>query len=62
MPDWLRAFSEHQPVTLIVDAVRGLVLNQVDGGKILEALAWCIGILIVFVPLAVWAYGRRVGR
>src|ERR1700737_3214108 len=28
MPDWLRAFAEHQPVSLIVNAVRGLLLNQ----------------------------------
>ncbi|GCE31277.1 transport permease protein [Dictyobacter alpinus] len=62
MPDWLRAFAEHQPVSLIVDAVRGLLLNQADASTIWQALAWCIGILIVFIPLAVWAYGRRVAR
>lgn len=62
MPDWLRAFAEHQPVSLIVNAVRGLLLNQVDLTVILQALAWCAGILVVFIPLAVWAYGRRVAR
>ncbi|HEY5005260.1 MAG TPA: ABC transporter permease [Ktedonobacteraceae bacterium] len=62
MPDWLRAFAEHQPVSLIVNAVRGLLLNQADGSTIWQALAWCIGILIIFFPLAVWAYGRRTAR
>ena len=62
MPDWLRAFAEHQPVSLIVNAVRGLLLNQADSSTILQALAWCIGILIIFFPLAVWAYGRRTAR
>jgi ABC transporter DrrB family efflux protein len=62
MPDWLRAFAEHQPVSLIVNAVRGLLLNQPDASTIWQALAWCIGILIVFIPLAVWAYGRRIAR
>ncbi len=62
MPDWLRAFAEHQPVSLVVDAVRSLLLNQPDATKIWEAVAWCLGILIVFVPLAVLAYGRRTAR
>jgi len=62
MPSWLRAFAERQPVTLIVNAVRGLLLDKPDAGTILSALAWCIGILIVFIPVAVWAYGRRTAR
>src|SRR5579863_9404171 len=62
MHDWLRAFAEHQPVSLIVNAVRGLLLNQIDYATIWQALAWCVGILVVFVPVAVWAYGRRVAQ
>jgi ABC transporter DrrB family efflux protein len=62
MPSWLRAFAEHQPVSLVVNAVRGLLLNQVDSTTIWQALAWCLGILIIFFPLAVWAYGRRTAR
>ena len=62
MPTWLRTFAEHQPVSLIVNAVRGLLLNQPDASTIWQALAWCIGILVVFIPLAVWAYGRRTAR
>lgn len=62
MPTWLRTFAEHQPVSLIVNAVRGLLLNQADAATILQALAWCIGILVVFIPVSVWAYGRRTAR
>jgi ABC-2 type transport system permease protein/oleandomycin transport system permease protein len=62
MPDWLRVFAEHQPVSLIVNAVRGLLLNTPDATTIWQALAWCIGILVVFIPVAVWAYGRRIAR
>jgi ABC-2 type transport system permease protein/oleandomycin transport system permease protein len=62
MPTWLRVFAEHQPVSLIVNAVRGLLLNQPDASMIWQALAWCVGILIVFIPLSVWAYGRRISR
>jgi ABC-2 type transport system permease protein/oleandomycin transport system permease protein len=62
MPNWLRVFAEHQPVSLIVNAVRGLLLNTPDATTIWQALAWCIGILVVFIPVAVWAYGRRTAR
>jgi ABC-2 type transport system permease protein/oleandomycin transport system permease protein len=62
MPTWLRTFAEHQPVSLIVNSVRGLLLNHPDASTIWQALAWCIGILLVFIPLAVWAYGRRTAR
>ncbi len=62
MPTWLRVFAEHQPVTLLVNAVRGLLLNQPDAGTIWQALAWCLGILIVFIPLSVRVYGRRIAR
>ena len=42
MPSWLRAFAEHQPVSLIVNAVRGLLLNTPDASTIWQAVAWCI--------------------
>ncbi|HLY30697.1 MAG TPA: ABC transporter permease [Ktedonobacterales bacterium] len=61
-PDWLRAFANAQPVTQMVDAVRGLLLNQPDATTIWKALIWSVGILIVFIPLSVWAYGRRTTR
>lgn len=62
MPYGLRIFAEHQPVSLVVNAVRGLLLNQPDASTIWQAVAWCVGILVVFVPLAVWAYERRTAQ
>jgi ABC transporter DrrB family efflux protein len=62
MPGWLRVFAEHQPVSLLVNAVRGLLLNQPDASAIWQTLVWYIGILIVFIPLAIWVYSRRIAR
>jgi len=62
LPDWLRAFAQHQPVSLVMDAVRGLLLNQPDAWTIELALAWFVGLLVVFIPLCVWSYGQRVAR
>jgi ABC-2 type transport system permease protein len=58
MPDWLRVFAEHQPVTAAVDAVRALVLGGEWAGDVLASLAWTAGILLVFVPLSVSRYRR----
>jgi ABC-2 type transport system permease protein/oleandomycin transport system permease protein len=62
MPSWLRTFAEHQPVSVFVDAVRALLLGQPVGADGWQAVVWCAGILVVFIPLSVWLYGRRVGR
>jgi ABC transporter DrrB family efflux protein len=59
MPGWLRAFAEHQPVSVIISAVRGLLLNQPDAQVAWQAIAWCVGLLVVIIPLTIWAYGRR---
>lgn len=62
MPDWLRAFAENQPITQVVNAVRDWVLGHSAGSTGWTALAWCLGILVVFMPLAVAIYRRTPGR
>lgn len=60
MPGWLQAFAEHQPVSVTASAVRALVLGGPTASLVLQCLAWCAGILIVFVPIAVRLYRRAV--
>jgi ABC transporter DrrB family efflux protein len=62
MPGWLRAFADNQPITQVVDAVRGLLLDQPVGSAGWLALAWCVGILLVFVPLSISLYRRVAAR
>ena len=58
MPHWLRAFAEHQPVTLTVNAVRALCLGGPTLTPALQSLAWAAGMIAVFAPLAVVRYRR----
>ena len=60
MPSWLRVFAEHQPVSLVVNSVRALTQGGPTARWVIPALIWCVGMLIVFVPIAVWRY-RRAG-
>jgi len=59
MPGWLQAFSAHQPLTAIIDAVRALLLGLPAGSATSRALAWCAGILLAVVPPAVVRYRHR---
>jgi ABC transporter DrrB family efflux protein len=58
MPSWLQGFAKYQPVSVMASAVRGLCLGGPTAYWVLQSLAWIAGILIVFVPLAVWRYTR----
>jgi len=58
MPGWLQAFAEISPVTVCVDAVRGLLVTGEYATALWQAALWIGGILIVFIPLAVNRYLR----
>ncbi|HUY23211.1 MAG TPA: ABC transporter permease [Acidimicrobiales bacterium] len=63
LPGWLRAFANHQPVGVVINAMRALMVGPAAGvgstsGHVVEALAWCAGLLLVLAPLAVWRYRR----
>jgi ABC-2 type transport system permease protein len=66
MPGWLQAVAEHQPLTVMVDAVRTLTqgpaaevaLGHSAGWYVIRSLAWAAGVIAVFAPLAVARYRR----
>jgi ABC-2 type transport system permease protein/oleandomycin transport system permease protein len=62
MPRGLRVFAEHQPVTIAVDTLRSAALGQPLGAEAWQTLAWSIGILAVFFPVAVRLYQRRTSN
>jgi ABC transporter DrrB family efflux protein len=61
MPGWLQTFADINPVTVTVNALRALTLGGPTARPVLESLAWIVGILLVFVPLAVNRYRRAAG-
>jgi ABC-2 type transport system permease protein len=52
MPTWLRGFAGNQPVTPIVESLRGLLLDQPVGSAPWRAVAWCAGIVLCSVIAA----------
>jgi ABC transporter DrrB family efflux protein len=69
MPGWLQVWANHQPVTTVINAIRGLILGQ-DAStalglgdvttNVLGSVVWIVVLLGVFVPLAVRGY-RKAG-
>jgi ABC-2 type transport system permease protein/oleandomycin transport system permease protein len=60
MPRWLQPFAEHQPVSVTASAVRALMIGGPTTSYLLQSLAWCVAILVVFAPIAVRRYRRAV--
>jgi ABC transporter DrrB family efflux protein len=58
MPGWLQAFANNQPVTYVIDTMRGMALGGPIETPLWKSAVWLAGIFIVFLPLAVRAYRR----
>ncbi len=59
MNRFLKAFAENQPITHIIEATRALMLGTPVGNHGWLAVAWCIGVLIVAIPIATLLFRRR---
>jgi ABC-type multidrug transport system permease subunit len=60
MPGWLQGWVDINPVSKLADALRGLLSSGPVAGPVWTSLAWAAGLLVVFAPLAVRAFRRRV--
>lgn len=66
LPGWMQPFAEHQPVTVMSNAVRALALGDPAMAGlghtttywVTLSLIWSAGILAIFAPLAVARYRR----
>jgi ABC transporter DrrB family efflux protein len=67
MPSWMQPIAEHQPITVMTNAVRGLTQGQSAEALIghsaahdvVLSLIWTVAIVAVFAPLAFRRYSRR---
>jgi oleandomycin transport system permease protein len=60
MPGWLQAFVDVNPVTILADATRGLMVGGPVAGPLTGSLLWAAVFVAVFAPLSVWRFKRRV--
>lgn len=60
LPGFLHTWATISPISQLSDAARGLMLGGPVAGPVLASLAWLVGVVAVFFPLALYAYRRRV--
>ncbi|MCJ7782276.1 MAG: ABC transporter permease, partial [Acidimicrobiia bacterium] len=58
MPGWLQGFARWQPISVVADAARNLSNGVPAGDAVLWSVVWIIGLLVVFIPMAVAVYRR----
>jgi len=62
MPTWLQWISENQPVTPIIETIRGLLMGTPLGDSPWWALGWCAVILAFAFTWGAWLFRRKAGR
>ena len=62
MPDALRFFAENQPLTHVIEAIRGWLVGSPIGDSGWLGFAWCVGIILVSIPVATWLFRRQALR
>ncbi len=60
MPGWLQVFANHQPVSATANAARALTLGGETATYVWQAVAWDVGLLLVFGSIAVRLYRKAV--
>jgi ABC-2 type transport system permease protein len=62
MPAELRVFAENQPLTHVIQAMRSWLVGTPIGNSDWLAFAWCVGIIVVAIPIATWLFRRQALR
>lgn len=62
MPPVLQAFAENQPITHVIDSVRSLLVGTPMGDSLWLSIVWCVGIIVVSIPITIRLFRRRTAQ
>ena len=62
MPAWLQPVAANQPITPIVETIRGLLTDAPLQGEPWWAIGWCLAILLIAVAWGAWLFRRKSAR
>ncbi len=62
MPSWLQGFANHQPITPVIESIRGLLTGTPIQDQALWAVGWCLLILAVSIVWSTVAFHKRAGK
>ena len=59
LPGWMQGFVKVNPITQLADTARGLFIGGPVADHLLWTFVWMVGLVAVFMPLAMRAYRRK---
>jgi ABC-2 type transport system permease protein len=62
MPGWLQWVADNQPITPIIETIRGLLMGTPIGDHAWWGVGWCLLILVGSALWGAWLFRRRAGR
>lgn len=62
MPSWLQGIANHQPITPVIETIRGLLTGGSVGNNGWLAIGWCSIILLLSLVWCANSFRRRAGR
>lgn len=62
LPHWLRGFAENQPITPIIETLRGLLIGAPIHGSAKAAVIWAAGILALSFAIAMAIFRIKARR
>lgn len=60
MPKFLKMFAENQPVTHVIEALRGYMVGTPIGTHSQTAFIWCIAVTIIAIPVSGYLFRKHV--
>jgi ABC-2 type transport system permease protein len=62
MPSWLQGFANRQPITPVIETIRGLLTGTPIQNQGWWAIGWCMVILVFSITWCIIAFQRKAGR
>ncbi|OXS62718.1 multidrug ABC transporter permease [Cohnella sp. CIP 111063] len=62
MPGWLQGVANHQPITPVIETIRGLLTGTPIGDQAWLAVGWCALLIAVAIAWCGISFRRRAGR
>ncbi|TYP74059.1 ABC transporter permease [Paenibacillus methanolicus] len=59
MPAWLQGVAKHQPITPVIETLRGLLTGTPIGNQAWLAIGWCALIFLLSLIWAAWSFRRK---
>ncbi|NOU67743.1 ABC transporter permease [Paenibacillus sp. LMG 31461] len=62
MPSWIQGFANHQPITPVIETIRGLLMGTPVLHNGWWAIGWCSALLVMSIGWCLLAFRRKSGK